>query len=306
MEKNLQRIANTLVLYSYHVNNPGLLAGKMGIILYLYRYSKFAGNELYSEFAGDMLDAVLRESGTVSTDFENGLTGIGWAVNYLLKRKIIDGDVNDVLRDVDTRVFGRIECNPENSVLGHSIYLLERLRDNEDNLDFAKHIQYVLHICHGGLKDYKGRFSLYHLNSLLYFLIEVDKTEQYADEVEKIRTLIPQILEDVNRQNSFDSSDISIFDQLFTAIETERKPKWQDILRSRPHRSFHTTGCSMEQFIRKAWLEELYFGRIDANGPSYEHTKNFINQAQESVTLDDFLFMRGLAGLGCALLSQME
>lgn len=305
MEKNLQRIANTLVLYSYHVNNPGLLAGKMGIILYLYRYSKFAGNEFYSEFAGDMLDTVLRESATVSTDFENGLTGIGWAVNYLLKRKIIDGDVNDVLRDVDTRVFGRIECNPENSVLGHSIYLLERLRDNKDNVDFEKRIQHVLHICRRGLSDYKGRFSLYHLNSLLYFLIEVDKASQYADEVEKIRSLIPQILGDINHQNCFDSSDIGIFDQLFAAIETERQPKWQDILRNRPHRSFHTTG-SMEQLIRKAWMEELYFGRIDANGPTYEHTKNFIDQAQESITLDNFLFMNGLAGLGCTLLSQLE
>lgn len=194
MERHLQRIANTLVLYSYHVNNNGLLIGKMGIILFLYRYSQFINNKYYSDFAGNMLDEVLKGSRTVSNDFESGLTGIGWTVNYLLKKEILEGNANNVLRDVDKKVFNRIICDPETSVFGHAIYLLERLKDNKNDVYFEKQIENILDICRGGLQKYKGKISLYHINSILYFLIEVDKIQKYTDKVTEIRNILTKTL----------------------------------------------------------------------------------------------------------------
>lgn len=87
MNNLLQRIANTLVLYSYHINDNGLFTGRTGIIYYLYNYSYYVGNEYYSDFAGDLLDKVLKASNGLSNDFEHGLTGIGWIVSRFIKRK---------------------------------------------------------------------------------------------------------------------------------------------------------------------------------------------------------------------------
>ncbi len=299
MKKDLQRIANTLVLYSYHVNNNGLLAGKMGIILFFYRYAQFADNEYYRDFAGDMLDGVLRTAGTTSNDFENGLTGIGWAVNYLLKNNLVEGEVNDVLQDVDKKIFAQVKCDPEVSVFGQGIYLLNRLKDN---LKFEKLIPNALDFCYSGLREYKGTISLYHINSILYFLIEIDKTKKYTDKVKSIRNLIPSILKKIWEQKVFDSSDIIIFDNILANVEATQRSQWNQILISRPH-DICCKSDTMEHYIRSAWLHELYFGQVNLKKPSSNDIKDFINQKQESITLDDFLFMRGLAGFGYALLS---
>ena len=153
MEKSLLRIANTLVLYSYHVTGNGLLNGRMGIILYLFRYSSYAGNEYYSDFAGDLLDKVLRTSANMPSDFENGLTGVGWAVNRLLKEGLVDGNPNEVLQSVDRKVFNWIACNPGISLFGQAVYLLERW---QDNLNVPYFEEQAIHI----LREFGIRYSL--------------------------------------------------------------------------------------------------------------------------------------------------
>lgn len=38
-------IANTFVVYVYHIENNGLVDGKTGAMLFLYRYAALSGNE---------------------------------------------------------------------------------------------------------------------------------------------------------------------------------------------------------------------------------------------------------------------
>ena len=193
MKSNLQRIANTLILYSYHVNNNGLYIGRTGIIRYLYSYSYYSENEYYSDYASNLLDMVLKASNGLSNDFEHGLTGIGWIVSRLLRENLVDGDPDTVLQSVDKKVFARIACNPETSLFGHAIYLVERLKNNPDKPYLLEQIDKILKICEDGLRNYHGKISLYHINSILYFLITIDKRKEYSDRVEYIRILLPNI-----------------------------------------------------------------------------------------------------------------
>lgn len=62
----------------------------------------------------------------------------------------------------------------------------------------------------------------------------------------------------------------------------------------------------MEQYIRNAWLQQLYFDKVNLPIPFSDKIRDFIDEKQKSITINDFLFMQGLAGLGCALLSQRE
>lgn len=58
-DEMLRMIANTLVVYSYHIDNNGLTNGKMGVILFLYRYAAHTGNRHYENFAGELLDGMM-------------------------------------------------------------------------------------------------------------------------------------------------------------------------------------------------------------------------------------------------------
>lgn len=301
IKKDLLRIANTLVLYSYHITNHGLYKGKMGIILYLYCYSKLTGNEIYRDFAGEMLDVVLRDANSLQNDFENGLTGIGWAINYLLKNNLLEGDVNEVLQNVDKRVFSEVRCNPEISIFGQGLYLLLRI---EDNKDLESEIPCALDFCYKSLKNFKGTISLYHLNSILYFLLEIDKKMKYTDKTTNIRTLIPPILEKIKLKKFYDYSDKIVLDQILSNIENTEKDKWTEIQESRPQ-TVPPNDNMIGQNIRIAWLQKLYFSNKNVGHIFFNEIERFINQKQESIAIDDFLFEKGLAGFGFAILSQV-
>ena len=57
----LSKIVNHLVLVSNSVHDIGLYYGKMGIVLFLYNYSRYVHNDLYERISGELLDNVLEE-----------------------------------------------------------------------------------------------------------------------------------------------------------------------------------------------------------------------------------------------------
>lgn len=301
MEKSLLRIANTLVLYSYHVTGNGLLNGRMGIILYLFRYSSYAGNEYYSDFAGDLLDKVLRTSANMPSDFENGLTGVGWAVNRLLKEGLVDGNPNEVLQSVDRKVFNWIACNPGISLFGQAVYLLERWQDNLNVPYFEEQAIHILHICEGGIRKSGGKISLYHINSVLHFLIGINRMRKCMEKANVVCKLLPDILRRILKQKWYTPADCLIFEQLKQEAEKYHPELWYEI-QSICFPQTNGPIKNMEQYIRIAWLQELYFGKVIIPLPTTEEIGTFIDRKQQKITLDGFLLQNGLAGLGCMLL----
>lgn len=297
MKEELQKIANTLLLYSYHIEPVGLFNGKMGIALYLYRYARYADCKYYSEFADELLDKVLDSINHSSPDFESGISGIGWCINYLMKDKYVEGDPNDVLLNVDKRVFFQLSCNPITSMLGQGIYLLERLKDNKE---LAIHIDQLLDFCIKGISEYKGETSLYHLNSILYFLIEIDTMNMYHEKIDHLKRLLLDVLKKIYKGHSYDKVDIHIFNCLLTKLSPQQNEQWVDFI------SFKSDGvienCNMESLIKLSYLEKLYFGNNSMKQTSLIDVSNFVKQKQESLEINDFLFFKGLAGLGNALL----
>jgi len=59
----------------------------------------------------------------------------------------------------------------------------------------------------------------------------------------------------------------------------------------------------IEKMIRTSWQEELYFGNSTLKEIPLEDITHFIDSNQESLTINDFLFAKGLAGLGNMVLS---
>lgn len=137
MEENknelLQCIANHLIINVGFLDNLGLYHGKTGIILFFVHYARFTGNPIYDEIAGELLDEIIEEiHDGIATDFENGLSGIGWGLLYLLKNKFMDGNPDEILEDIDKKLMEinlprLTDFSIERGLAGISIYLSARL-----------------------------------------------------------------------------------------------------------------------------------------------------------------------------------
>lgn len=105
-DETLVRIARLLMLHGSFNNNLGLLNGKMGIIIFFYHLSKYTGKKIFGDFAGEMIDEIYTEiHDHYPSNFENGLSGIAWGIEYLIQEKFVEADSNEVLEDLDKMIF---------------------------------------------------------------------------------------------------------------------------------------------------------------------------------------------------------
>jgi len=132
-----QRITNTLLLNASFIDNLGLMHGKMGIAIYFFHLARETGNSIYEEYAGELIDEIYKEiHAKTQCDFENGLAGIGWGIEYLLRNKFIDADPNEVLEEFDSQIIHEITFHAPDDVgilyglNGYILYFLSRLQSN--------------------------------------------------------------------------------------------------------------------------------------------------------------------------------
>jgi len=116
--------------------NQGLLLGNTGLCILYYHISRQTHNSEYEKLADDMLDKAFSNLATsVPVYFENGLAGIGWGIEYLVQNGFAEGDTDEILEEVDNKVFkALIEENLTsfelgNGLAGYLFYLISRLKD---------------------------------------------------------------------------------------------------------------------------------------------------------------------------------
>jgi len=133
-----QRITNCLLLNASFIDNLGLLHGKMGIAIYFFHLARETKNQIYEDYAGELIDEIYDEITTQTPcDFENGLAGIGWGIEYLVDNGFIDADPNEVLEDFDNRIIHEITYHaPDDAgilqgISGYLAYFLTRIKGSK-------------------------------------------------------------------------------------------------------------------------------------------------------------------------------
>lgn len=137
----LKCIANHLIINEASLSNLGLSHGKIGIILYFFHYAHYSRNPIYARFAGELLDDLYEDLDDKCTFcFEDGLSGIGWGVLYLLENGFIEGNSDEILCDIDNKIMewdlNRI-CNSKDltEFIGISQYINYRIKYSENSFD---------------------------------------------------------------------------------------------------------------------------------------------------------------------------
>lgn len=134
----LERITNILLLNASFIDNLGLMHGKMGICIFFYHLARKTNNKIYEDYAGELLDEITEEINEQTPwDFENGLAGIGWGIEYLVQKGFVEGDTDEILLEFDNKLFRQLnfavphELGLLNGTLGICAYFLKRTKKLE-------------------------------------------------------------------------------------------------------------------------------------------------------------------------------
>ena len=80
--------------------------GKMGYCLYFFKLARLLSSQQYQKQAEKLLDDIYSELGVESTKrtaYE--LAQIGMGINYLIKQKYVEGNINSILGNIDKMIF---------------------------------------------------------------------------------------------------------------------------------------------------------------------------------------------------------
>ena len=260
----LQLIADKIDSYPKNPELVGLMKGKMGAALFFYEYARYTGNTVYNERADNLLDEIFNQIGTIrKNDIEEGLSGIGWGINYLSSHGFVEITEN-ALVDMESKIFSGnpVGFGTEISMLSPAIYLLSKLPNGGLLSNYNNQVKALLNTCRYyclNIYDCK-RKPLDLLNSMLYFLLQLKEEKMYPAETDKLIWKILIYLLDCARLEEEEHGDIVILSDLLNRIESS--PLTEKVAEMTKF-SFHINQKWTIDSYKKVLWQQILFSRND-------------------------------------------
>lgn len=193
-EELLKRYSITDTLNNDFYSSLGIARGKMRAIIFFFHCARSSGDNAYEEIAGLLMDELFEQLyAEMPIDFANGLSGIGWGIEYLIQQGFIEGNADEILEEIDLYVVRAIYLQEMNDlgldrgVLGLGRYILMRIRshwktgDTYSSLELKENLIYLIDWL-GQRLDEMGDET----GELLEWLLELRETGFYKVKVEKM------------------------------------------------------------------------------------------------------------------------
>lgn len=132
IKKDLQQIVDMLLLNGTLTECPGLVSGKIGIAIFFFHYAQFSKNNLFADYAMDLIDEMLNQIHINSpADYAEGLAGIGVGIDYMIRNNFLNVK-EDICEDFDQRIVRAVYDPSQNfslygGLIGYGRYWLTRL-----------------------------------------------------------------------------------------------------------------------------------------------------------------------------------
>lgn len=164
MDTHIEQIAKSLY-FSCKQFDIGLFYGKMGRCLFFFDYSRVTELRAFEELAGELLDEVME---SVCLGMPVGLSfgwcGIGWGVEYLVRKGFVEDDDNEGRNKIDEKVMEydvrRLgDYSLATGLEGISWYVLLRLSSGDKGVRIGEknYLSDLKSACEKALK--KGRYE---------------------------------------------------------------------------------------------------------------------------------------------------
>lgn len=139
----LYRIANHLIMHTSYFSNLGLYHGKMGIVLFFAHYARYTNCSIYDDFAGELIDDIFYDiDDELPINFESGLCGIGWGIEYLLKNGFLEDCSSEILSEIDKKIMEKdltriSDISVKTGLKGISYYIYKRINSLDRSLNIV-------------------------------------------------------------------------------------------------------------------------------------------------------------------------
>ncbi len=147
MEKILIEIIKNYKSNDYFPNGIGLINGKTGLGLAYFILSKYTKDPTLTDKGFDMFDAITEDITRINEiNFSNGLSGIGWAIEWLVQNDFFEANTDEILEDVDNAIYKALMFAPDNNLslgngtLGKLLYFFKRMKSINTNVNRFKTI----------------------------------------------------------------------------------------------------------------------------------------------------------------------
>ena len=87
------------------IKNIGLFNGKMGLSIFMYKYSKVKSIDIYERYADELLNDIIESiDNQMEYGLSNGLCGIAWGIEYLIRNQYVEGDSIEILYEINKKI----------------------------------------------------------------------------------------------------------------------------------------------------------------------------------------------------------
>lgn len=141
-EETLCRQIADYIIMHYDKRDSSLFYGNTGISFIFYTLGDILKEPKYTEYADTLLDRIYMSlSEGTALFFSSGLAGIGWGLNYMVQKKYVEGNIDEILSDIDEKIYlgstqtkYKIPFGIYNGNIGILLYLEERLKNGNKDL----------------------------------------------------------------------------------------------------------------------------------------------------------------------------
>lgn len=104
----LKQMLHRYLFQAEYLPTPGVYRSKISAAILFYRYARYSQDLKYEELADELLEKICHKiRGDSPVNFGFGLSGLAWGIGYLLKENFIEGDINEVLAEIDSYIMER-------------------------------------------------------------------------------------------------------------------------------------------------------------------------------------------------------
>ncbi|MFC4672762.1 lanthionine synthetase LanC family protein [Dysgonomonas termitidis] len=181
------------------ISGTGLIDGKMGIAILLYHSSRITGCKSYQDTADSLLDKILAGIGSIDLSFSKGLAGIAFGLDHLIKYKFIDADPDDLLIDVDDKLFSSLITDSSKDftndfpLFSYGLYIDKRIKSHQAiNIGIDYLIRKGIQICENFLQNNPlfNTGNILYVNSMIYYLLNLKKIYNYSELVDPVLDIL--------------------------------------------------------------------------------------------------------------------
>lgn len=133
-ETTIRKIVDNILLNASSVNSSGLYNGKAGMALALFEAARYLKDDGIEEKAFNLFqESLIRTEKSNDLSFENGLSGIGHTLIYLITNQFLDADFDEIFKSQTEKIindFKDIDKSPQRLLnLSTVIYFLSVLKN---------------------------------------------------------------------------------------------------------------------------------------------------------------------------------